>query len=108
MSSFGQEILQMVRQFSQIDIAASPGIVFLGKMRSALIKQSFDAAAAEQIAAGMEVQITQGTLSDEELDEIADLYAGMIVKIYDALEAQGFKDPLEAVKRQASSMSLKC
>jgi hypothetical protein len=108
MSYMSQQLMSAVRQLAETDFQALPAVQFLGKFRQAMIYKGLSVADAESIAAGMTIELAPGMFSDEELTELAQLYASMIVSVQAALTAEGFVDSIGVVLKMSSSFSLKC
>lgn len=104
----GQQLVELVRQFTQIDTATLPAPIFLGALRRALIGRGFTAPDAEMIASRMKVEVSIGAMTAEQLEEIAGYYGDLLSKIAVSLRQQGFVEPMRALQEMAREMTLTC
>jgi hypothetical protein len=90
-------ILEMLEAHAKSDFSQSTGIQLIGQLRRELILIGFDAQSAEAIVSPLDVQVSQGGLSANEIERIAKAYANILKKTHDALAGEGFEQPLSAL-----------
>lgn len=99
-------LVAMTKEFAEMDFSDMPGTIFMGLLRQRLIEKGFSVADAEMVAARMEVGLPPGSMTQEQLEEVAVNYATVLEKIRASLAAQGFENPMLALREAASKMSL--
>lgn len=107
MSILAQQLIAAVRDMSQLDFATLPSIQFLGQLRQALLAAGYAPEQAEALAARVEVQLPPGELTPAEVAELAQHYAGFILKMREAFSQVGIQDVDRFMLKMASPMSLK-
>lgn len=106
MNNMAARLVEMTKGFSEMDFSDMPGTIFMGLLRRRLIEKGFSVADAEMVAARMEVGLPPGSMTQEQLEEVATNYAIVLDKIRAALADQGFENPMIALREAASKMSL--
>jgi len=102
-----QQLIDFLREASDIDQADAAGFVFMKKLRDNLVFCGLDSLEAETIASSMEIELENGSLSDEDMDTIAVLYCKLIMKAKDALDQSGFEYSEVVLKNIAKRFTLK-
>lgn len=106
MHQMAQQLIAQLKMMAAIDFENTPTFKFIGKLKAALVANNFTVELAETIALTMEVRLPEGSLDEDQLTEIAGLYAGMIGKLYDGLAKNGFTNPTDGIVLVAKSLSL--
>lgn len=107
MSHLSVQLLTAVREMSQLDFLTLPSVQFVGKLRQALIRGGYASEAAEALTARVEIQLPLGELTPSEIDELAQHYAGFILKMREAYQHVGIQDVDAFMLRMASALTLK-
>lgn len=107
MTTIAQQLLEQLKGFLEIDFAASPSYIFIGKLREELQNRGFDIPTSEALAVAIDVEISDGAATTEELGEFAQLYAELIEKSWEQLRLNGFSNPTPAILQLAKKMTLK-
>lgn len=101
-----QNLMDSVRALAQMDLRTQPNMIFIGAIRKALVDRGIFAKVAEKIAVRMKVSLEAGAFTDEQLQQLADDYADILVKLRDGFKEQGFLAADDALVEAASQMSL--
>ena len=107
MSQLSFQLLAAVRELSQLDFVTLPSIQFGGKRRQALITAGSAPEPAEALTARVEVQLPLGELSSAEIDELAQHYAGFILKMRAAYQHVGIQEVDVFMLKMATPLTLK-
>lgn len=102
-----QELIDILRQASETDMADAPAFVFMNKLRNNLVFCGLDSLEAETIATSMEVEIPDGAVTDEDLDTLSVLYCKIVMQARDAMVDAGFEHADFALKNIARQFTLK-
>lgn len=107
MSYMSQQLLAAVRAMSEVDFTTLPSVQFIGKLREALIERGNSPELAEALAAKVDVTLPPQSLTEEEIAELAKLYADFIEKMKASFQAVGVADPTKFVLSMAAPLTLK-
>lgn len=100
-----EQLSKMMHKMLEQDFNQAPRMVFMGRLRAALIDEGFSVETAENIVTRMKVDISEGALNDEQMTESIDIYSKLIVKISNAYLAHEFEDVDSALINSASELS---
>lgn len=107
MVSIAEELITAVKQIEEANFHDLPGMKFLFALRKMLIEKGFSFDEAEKIVSGMDIELSPGSITTEQVERLAESFSAIISKIYDTLETGGFKDPTDTVIRVANRFTLK-
>lgn len=104
---FTEDVLETLRGMARMDFNSSPAAQFMGAYRRALIAENFTVPDAEAIAVLIDIELPQGCMTEEQVNEVAVIMASIAAKIYAGFASQGFSNPIDAVIAVASKFHLK-
>lgn len=102
-----QQLVDFLREASNINMADAPAFVFMNKLRSNLVFCGLSPFDAETIATSMEVEIPADTLEDEDLDTLAVLYCKIIMNAHAAMVEVGYEHADTMLKNLSRQFTLK-
>lgn len=107
MATITQQIINQLKEALEVDLVASPMFIFVTKLKDELQSRGFDIPTSEELATSIDVEISEGAASVEELVELAKLYAQLIEKSWAQFHLNGFNDPTQAMRHMSKKMTLK-
>lgn len=100
------QMIEMLKQAKEMDFSSMPTLKFIVSLRDKLVFTGFDKDVAEQIVSSMNVEISPGLISDEDIEVMAVLYCELLNKVHDGLKENDFAQPIPMLLKMAEKFSL--
>lgn len=107
MSYMSQQLMAAVRSMAALDFSNLPSVKFIGRLRVELIQKGLSPEFAEKLAARVDVSLPPDALTDEEINELAQLYASFIENMMKAFSSAGIEDAASFVLSMSAPLTLK-